>query len=60
MEEKQKQWTNLRAAMYNNDCKLNENCNIDCKRTDSCKFFVIRTDEGVVKIKILNNNARFQ
>ena len=28
------------------------------KRNDSCKLFVIRTDEGVVKVKRLNNNAR--
>ena len=44
--------------MYINDRNLNENCHIDCKKTDSCKFFVIRTDEGVVRIKRLNNNPR--
>ena len=44
--------------MYDNDCKLNEFCNTDCNKKDSCKLFVIRTDEGVVKIKRLNNNAR--
>ena len=44
--------------MYENNCKLNENCNTDCKKNDFCKLFVIRTDEGVVKVKRLNNNAR--
>ena len=29
--EKQKQWTTIRAEMYENNCKLNENCNTDCK-----------------------------
>ena len=28
------------------------------KMNDFCKLFVIRTDEGVVKVKRLNNNAR--
>ena len=56
--EKQKQWTSMRAEMYENNCKLNANCNTDCKKNDSCKLFVIRTDEGVVKVKRLNNNAR--
>ena len=55
--EKQKQWTSMRAEMYENNCKLNENVNTDCKKNDFCKLFVIRTDEGVVKVKRLNNNA---
>ena len=58
--ENQKQWTNTRAEMYDNDCKLNEFCNTDCNKENSCKLFVIRTDEGVVKIERLNNNARIQ
>ena len=44
--------------MYENNCKLTENCNTDCKKNDFRKLFVIRTDEGVVKVKRLNNNAR--
>ena len=44
--------------MYENNCKLIENCNTHCKKNDSCKLFVIRTDEGVMKVKRLNNNAR--
>ena len=56
--EKQKQWASMRAEMYENNCKLNENCNTDCKKNDFCKLFVIRKDEGVVKVKRLNNNAR--
>ena len=44
--------------MYENNCKLNANCNTNCKKDDSYKLFVIRTDEGVVKVKRLNNNAR--
>ena len=30
--EKQKQWTTIRAEMYENNCKLNENCNANCKK----------------------------
>ena len=30
-EEKQKQWTNLRAIMYDTDSKFNDNYNIECK-----------------------------
>ena len=56
--EKQKQWTSMRAEMYENNCKSNQICNTDCKKNDYCKLFVIRTDEGVVKVKRLNNNAR--
>ena len=55
--EKQKQWTSMRAEMYENNCKSNQICNTDCKKNDYCKLFVIRTDEGLVKVKRLNNNA---
>ena len=44
--------------MYENDCKSNEFSSTDCKKNDSCKLFVIRTDDEVVKVKRLNNNAR--
>ena len=44
--------------MYENNCKLNANCNTDFKKNESCKLFVIRTDERVVKVKRLKNNAR--
>ena len=43
--EKQKQWTTMRAEMYENNYKSNEICNTDCQKNDSCKLFVIR-DEG--------------
>ena len=46
--------------MYESDCKFNDRCNTDFKKTGDCKLFVIRTDEGVVQVKILNNNARYQ
>ena len=56
--EKQKDGMNMRAKMYESDCKSNNHCNTDCKKTGDCKLFVIRTDEGVVQVKKLNNNAR--
>ena len=56
--EKQKDWTNMRVIMYNLTVNLMNHCNIDCKKTGDCKLFVIRTDEGVVQVKRLNNNAR--
>ena len=59
-EEKQKEWTNGGALMCDTNCNLNEICNNDCKKNESCKLFVIRTDEGVVKVKRLNNNAEFR
>ena len=43
--------------MYENNRKSNEICNIACKKNASCKLFVIKTEEGVVKVKRLNNNA---
>ena len=46
-----------RALMYDTDCKFDEHCNIECKDTGHCKLFVIRTDEGVVQVKRLDNNA---
>ena len=44
--------------MYKSEYNFNNHCNTDCKKTGDCKLFVIRTDEGVVQVKILNNNAR--
>ena len=44
--------------MYESDCKFNDHCNTDYKKTGDYKLFVISTDEGVVQVKRLHNNAR--
>ena len=44
--------------MYDSGCNFDEHCNIECKNTGHCKLFVIITDDGVVKVKKLNENAR--
>ena len=44
--------------MYDTDCKFSEHCNGKGKGTGHFKLFVIRTDEGVVQVKRLNNNTR--
>ena len=44
--------------MYKTDYNFNKQHNIDCNKTENCELFAIRMDEGVVKVKKLNNNAR--
>ena len=47
-----------KGIVYDTGCKFNKDCNIECKDTRHCKLLVIRTDEGVVQVKRLNDNAR--
>ena len=47
--------------LYNTDCDICKSKNIctrECKHRAVCKLYVIRTDEGVVKIKKMNVNAK--
>ena len=55
--EQHEDWMNMRVIMYESDCKFNEHYNIECKDIGYCKLFVIRTDERVVQVKRLNDNA---
>ena len=41
--------------MYESDCKFNDHCNTSYKKIGDCKLFVIKADEGIVKVKTLNN-----
>ena len=47
--------------LYNKDCKLCEKrneCKQNCKHRNCCKLYVMKIDEGVVKIKRTNVNAK--
>ena len=47
------------AFVYADDCKLLNDCKISCNEEGrSCKLYVMKTDQGVVKVKRLCNNAR--
>ena len=47
------------AFVYADDCKLLNDCKIPCNEEGrSCKLYVMKTDQGVVKVKRLCNNAR--
>ena len=47
------------AFVYANGCKLSNDCKISCRKEErSCKLYVMKTDQGVVKVKRLCNNAR--
>ena len=41
------------------NCKLSNDCDISCKNDErACKLFVMKTDQGIVKVKKLCNNAK--
>ena len=44
--------------MCDTDCKFNGNCKADCNKIVNCKLYVMRTNDGVVEVKRLSNNAR--
>ena len=47
--------------LYDNDCKickLKNECNRTCKHETPCKSYVIKTDEGVVRMKRICKNAK--
>ena len=47
------------AFVHNDDCKSSNDCNISCNNYGrSCKLHVMKTDQGVVKVKKLCNNAK--
>ena len=47
------------AFVYADDCKLSNDCNISCNQEErSCKLYVMKMDQGMVKLKRLCNNAR--
>ena len=39
-------------------CKDKNECKENCKHRSCCKLFVMKTDEGVVRIKRVNKNAK--
>ena len=46
------------AHVYDSECNAENGCKDECKRGRHCKLFVMKIDEGLVKIKKLCNNAR--
>ena len=51
------QWGHL----YNNDCEIckrKNQCKENCKHKNDCKLYVMNAEEGVVKIKRTNVNAK--
>ena len=47
--------------LYNEDCKICKNkneCKDNCKHQNLCKLYVIKNEEGIVKVKRINVNAR--
>ena len=45
--------------LYKDDCKLSDDCTMKCnKKEELCKFFVMKTDQGIVRVKKLCNNAK--
>ena len=52
----EKQWGYL-YKMYCELCKLKNECKEICKHRSPCKLYVIKTEEGIVKVKRRNVNA---
>ena len=47
------------AFIHADDCKISNDCKNSCNEEGrSCKLYVMKTDQGVVKVKRLCNNAR--
>ena len=47
------------AFINADDCKISNNCKNSCNEgRRSCKFYLMKTDQGIVKVKRLCNNAR--
>ena len=47
--------------LYDNDCDICKRKNADvrhCKHRTFCKLYVMKMDEGIVKVKRLNVNAK--
>ena len=59
--EKNVQYEEEWGYLYPTDCQFCKNkneCKETCKHRRLCKLFVIMTDEGVVRIKRVNKNAK--
>ena len=59
--EKNVQYEEEWGYLYHTDCQFCKNkneCKENCKHRSLCKLFVIKTDEGVVRIKRVNKNAK--
>ena len=47
------------AFVHADDCKLPNDCKTSCnKEGRACKLYVMKTDQGIVKVKKLCNNAK--
>ena len=47
------------AFVHDDDYKLSNNCNISCNNDGrDCKLYVMKTDQGIVKVKKLSNNGK--
>ena len=47
--------------MYDEECKIcktKNECKDYCKQKNHCKLYVIKSEEGIIKIKRMNANAR--
>ena len=47
--------------LYNNDCEIcksKNECTVPCKHRTVCKLYIIKTEEGIVRVKRLCKNAK--
>ena len=59
--EKNVQYEEEWGYLYHTDCRFCKNkneCKENCKHRSLCKLFVMKTDEGVVRVKRMNVNAK--
>ena len=47
------------AFVHDNECNLPDDCTMKCnKKQGVCKLSVMKTDQGIVRVKRLCNNAK--
>ena len=47
------------AFVHKDNCKSSDDCTMKCNKKEGvCKLFVMKTDQGVVRVKRLYNNAK--
>ena len=47
------------AFVHKDNCKSSDDCMMKCNKKEGvCKFFVMKTDQGIVRVKRLCNNAK--
>ena len=59
--EKNEQYKEEWGYLYHSNCQLckdKNGCKENCKHRSYCKLFVMKTDEGVARIKRVNKNAK--